>query len=258
MHWRRNWIKTGRTPESERARPDPIYSHYYNRDHLGSIREVMNADGTLAARYDYDPFGKRQTQYLASAYTGGCDLGYTGHITQQSAVPLQGEIVLTFFRAYDPDFGRWLSADPIGELGGLNLYVYVGNDPLNLVDPFGLREMPWPFNGSAINYSDDPIFVLIGGKYKKLCKDEESKNDMVSPMQAEDVDGVWAAGKFYPVEGGTRFGIDEFGNPMGPRNPGTPAKVWDGTQTLSAPFHPDSPRGKGAPTDASPPKSACR
>lgn len=128
-------------------------SHYYNRDHLGSIREVMNSDGSLAARYDYDPYGKRQTQYLASAYTGGCDLGFTGHITQQSAVSGQGEIVLTLFRAYDPELGRWLSADPIGEAGGMNLYGYIGNGPLNGVDPYGL--WVWHVAGAAAGFGLD-------------------------------------------------------------------------------------------------------
>jgi RHS repeat-associated protein len=111
-------------------------SYYYSRDHLGSIREVMNSNGTLAARYDFDPYGKRSVQYEASGYV--CDLGYTGHITQQSGVGGQGEIVLTLFRAYDPQLGRWLSADPIGEEGGINLYGYVGNDPLNQMDSLGL------------------------------------------------------------------------------------------------------------------------
>jgi RHS repeat-associated protein len=110
--------------------------YYYNRDHLGSIREVMNINGTLAARYDYEPYGKRIVQYEASGYT--CDLGFTGHITQQSAVSGQSEIVLTHYRAYDPNFGKWLSADPIGERGGLNLYGYVGNDPINYNDRIGL------------------------------------------------------------------------------------------------------------------------
>ena len=110
-------------------------SYYYNRDHLGSIREVMNSNGTLAARYDYEPYGKRIVQYEASDYT--CDLGFTGHITQPSAVSGQGEIVLTLFRAYDPDSGKWLSADPIGEAGGLNLYGYGPNDPLNGYDELG-------------------------------------------------------------------------------------------------------------------------
>jgi RHS repeat-associated protein len=44
------------------------------------------------------------------------------------------------FRVYDPSSGRWLSRDPIGEAGGENLYGFVGNDPVNGVDLFGLQE----------------------------------------------------------------------------------------------------------------------
>jgi len=40
-------------------------------------------------------------------------------------------------RYYDPDLGRFLSEDPIGISGGLNLYAYAGNDPVNLWDPSG-------------------------------------------------------------------------------------------------------------------------
>jgi len=42
------------------------------------------------------------------------------------------------YRYYDPDLGRFLSEDPIGITGGLNLYAYAGNDPLNHRDPTGL------------------------------------------------------------------------------------------------------------------------
>jgi RHS repeat-associated protein len=114
---------------------------FYCRDHLGSIREVVKSAGgtnTLVARYDYDPYGKRLTQYQSSSYTGGCDFGYTGHITAPSLVAGQTELVLTHFRAYDPNLGRWLSADPIGEAAGMNLYAYVGGNPLNFRDPLGL------------------------------------------------------------------------------------------------------------------------
>jgi uncharacterized protein RhaS with RHS repeats len=41
------------------------------------------------------------------------------------------------FRGYDAETGRWLSRDPIEEIGGLNLYGYVVNDPLNTFDPLG-------------------------------------------------------------------------------------------------------------------------
>ena len=53
----------------------------------------------------------------------------------------QGEIVLTLFRAYDPELGRWLSTDPIGEEGGLNLYGYVLNNPSNSIDLLGLIDI---------------------------------------------------------------------------------------------------------------------
>jgi len=43
------------------------------------------------------------------------------------------------FRHYDPVAGRWLSQDPRGEEGGLNLYGFVGNNPISFVDPLGLH-----------------------------------------------------------------------------------------------------------------------
>ena len=43
-------------------------------------------------------------------------------------------------RYYDPELGRWLSRDPAEELGGDNLYAFVLNDPIGLVDPFGLAD----------------------------------------------------------------------------------------------------------------------
>jgi RHS repeat-associated protein len=111
---------------------------HYCRDHLGSVREVVNSYGTLVARYDFDPYGKRITQYEDDLYTGGCDIGYTGHLTAASLVTGQTEMVLTHFRAYDPELGRWLSADPLGDAGGMNIYAYCYGNPLNLHDPDGM------------------------------------------------------------------------------------------------------------------------
>jgi RHS repeat-associated protein len=48
-------------------------------------------------------------------------------------------LYLTLNRAYDPYSGRWLSRDPAEEIAsGINLYAYVGDSPVNGVDPFGL------------------------------------------------------------------------------------------------------------------------
>ena len=104
-------------------------NYYYTRDHLGSIREMTDSAATVRARYDYDPYGAR------SKLSGNldCDFGFTGHYYHAGS-----NLHLTLYRAYDQDLGRWLSADPIGEKGGLNLYAYCLGDPMNRRDALGL------------------------------------------------------------------------------------------------------------------------
>lgn len=112
-------------------------NYFYTRDHLGSVREVVNQSGVIQARYDYDAYGKQTTLFKAPAYLDGCVFGYTGHIKLPSLGVGQSELVLTHYRIYDPVLGRWLSADPIAEAGGLNLYGYVSNNPAGAIDPDG-------------------------------------------------------------------------------------------------------------------------
>jgi len=47
--------------------------------------------------------------------------------------------VYYLYRFYSPQLGRWINRDPIEEAGGINLYGFVGNDPLNKIDPLGLK-----------------------------------------------------------------------------------------------------------------------
>jgi RHS repeat-associated protein len=107
--------------------------YFYTKDHLGSVREVTDDQGTLQARYDYDPYG-RVTQ---TAGTFESDFLFTGHFHHAKS-----GLHLAPYRAYDADFGRWLSRDPLGwaELlpEGPNVYGYVGGNPINHVDPLGL------------------------------------------------------------------------------------------------------------------------
>jgi RHS repeat-associated protein len=104
-------------------------NYYYTRDHLGSIREMTSGSSALQAQYDYDSYGQRTK--LSGALD--VDFGYTGHYFDAPS-----GLNLTLYRAYNPALGRWLSRDPIGEAGGVNLYGYVENGPLNKSDPLGL------------------------------------------------------------------------------------------------------------------------
>jgi RHS repeat-associated protein len=111
---------------------------YYTTDHPGSIRELVDATGAVRARYDYDPYGARSK--LVGDLDG--DFGFTGHYTHAAS-----GLVLAPFRGYDPGTGRWLSRDPIAERGGMNLYGYVGDNPINVIDPLGLIDIPVPGSG---------------------------------------------------------------------------------------------------------------
>jgi RHS repeat-associated protein len=104
-------------------------NYYYTTDHLGSLREMTDAAGVARARYDYDPYGNRSR-------AGGdleADKGFTGFDVHAGS-----GLQLALYRAYDCKQGRWLSRDPIEEEGGINLYGYVGADPINNLDPLGL------------------------------------------------------------------------------------------------------------------------
>jgi RHS repeat-associated protein len=102
--------------------------YYYTRDHLGSIRELTDATGAVRARYSYDLWGKR-TKILGDIDS---DFGYTGYWE------LENGLKLTWYRAYSPWLGKWLSRDPIEEKGGLNLYAYVMNNSIINIDKDGL------------------------------------------------------------------------------------------------------------------------
>lgn len=65
-------------------------------------------------------------------------LGNQTNVSASWSSTLRPESRIGLLRFYNPETGRWLSRDPIGENGGVNLYGYVGNGPVNAVDPLGL------------------------------------------------------------------------------------------------------------------------
>ncbi len=104
-------------------------SFYYMRDHLGSIREVVDGTGAVRARYDYDPFGRR----VKLAGDIDSDFGFTGALYHEPS-----QLCLMYARAYDANLGRWISRDPEGEGTSPNLYAYVKNNPVRYADLLGM------------------------------------------------------------------------------------------------------------------------
>ncbi|WP_234349316.1 RHS repeat-associated core domain-containing protein [Xanthomonas citri] len=125
-----NPILTGLGIDQRYARNDTGGRTYFLTDQLGSTRLLTNAAGSAVQRYEYDPYGT--TTQSSTAYTNPYQ--YTGREKD-----LNG---LYYYRAryYRPQWGRFISEDPIRLAGGVNVYAYVSNAPLNFVDPLGLRE----------------------------------------------------------------------------------------------------------------------
>ena len=100
-------------------------------DQLGSVRLVVDvATGAIVQRMDYDSWGN----VTQDTNPGFQPFGYAGGLYDA-----QTGLVRFGARDYDPRIGRWTTKDPIGFMGGnSNLYVYVGNDPVNVADPTGL------------------------------------------------------------------------------------------------------------------------
>lgn len=106
-------------------------------DPRGSLRAVVDPSGNIVQRTEYDPFGVILDEDLDTGFARA-PFGFAGGLHE----PLTG-LVLFGARDYEPATGRWTAKDPI-LFGGdsANLYLYVGGDPVNLVDPGGEYALP--------------------------------------------------------------------------------------------------------------------
>jgi RHS repeat-associated protein len=118
-------------------------------DLLGSTVALADNAGTVQTQYTYEPFGNTTFTGASSA----SPFQFTGRENDGTG--------LHYYRAryYSPLYQRFISQDPIGFRGGINPYVYAGNDPVMLGDPFGLK----PRRRRGQPYPPDPSGSPCGG-----------------------------------------------------------------------------------------------
>jgi RHS repeat-associated protein len=138
-------------------------SFFYARDHQWTIREMTNDQGTVSARYEYDPYGR----ITKTAGSEDSDFVLTGHLVHP-----QSSLILTMFRIYSPETGRWLSEDPYVESGrgtrAHNRYLYLDNSVVNFLDPDGLMKAKpgTPLPGGPLRTNLECLDECLGTYYE--------------------------------------------------------------------------------------------
>ena len=121
--------------------------YYVNPDHLGAPLTVTDATGQIVWRWDRDPYGNGKPNENPSglgAFT--YNLRFPGQYYDKET-----ELHYNYFRDYNPKTGRYVQADPIGLDGGVNLYGYVGGNPITFADETGLNTVVIVGSGTLVN-----------------------------------------------------------------------------------------------------------
>ena len=113
------------------------YVYYYQYDGLGSVIALSNSDGNLVEEYRYDVYGKSEIRNSNNSVVSVSSVANQYFFTGRQ---YDSETGLYYYRAryYSPNIGRFMQTDPVGYSAGVNWYAYCGNNPIMLVDPFGL------------------------------------------------------------------------------------------------------------------------
>jgi RHS repeat-associated protein len=136
-----------RVEDIDTAGTPPV--RYYHTDMIGTTRFVTTLSGQPTDETVYTAFGEKVCSLPGGDCTNTTDhrYGYAGAYGYQSTInDTTGVADFPFLhvgaRYYDPALGRFLQRDPIGILGGDNVYAYVANRPTVAVDPTGSQSYP--------------------------------------------------------------------------------------------------------------------
>lgn len=141
--------------------------HYVYTDGLGTPRAVTTQSGTLVWDWPYNqnPFGEAPAS--GNGYT--LNLRYPGQYFDQ-----EDGLNYNYYRDYEPDAGRYVQSDPIGLGGGISTYAYVGQNPLDTIDPTGmfcisLMDETTDWNTTRQRQGIDPSLAADAGPIFASC-----------------------------------------------------------------------------------------
>jgi RHS repeat-associated protein len=138
---------------------------YFLQDRLSSVISLTNSTGGVVEQESYEPFGNT----TGSAFT---EYGYIG-----ARLDPDTQLMILNARFYDPVQQRFVTEDPIGTAGGMNVFAYSDNDPINAFDPSGMN-----FTDDLLYYSAQ-VFAAAGDKvsfgFTNWVRDKMGTNDVI-------------------------------------------------------------------------------
>jgi RHS repeat-associated protein len=158
---------------------------HYTYDLNGNVSEVLDDSGAIAAHYEYGPFGEVLVESFDSDSVRR-SLGDGGFRFSTKYRDTETGLLYYGYRYYDPETGRWLNRDSIEESGGLNLYGFVGNDPVNGVDVLGMIQI----TGMMNPYSYSPMFP--SDEYRAY---QMRQQEVYARVYGQWIQDAWAAVK---------------------------------------------------------------
>ena len=125
------------------------------------VAQRLDALGQVHASDQYDAWGARTAGGALHDPVGY--RGQFGYYTDEET-----GLLLCTWRYYDPQVGRWLTRDPIGAAGGLNLYAYCGGNPVSFIDPLGTNAVTDWYLGGMGGVSEWTDQWVMGGQTERF------------------------------------------------------------------------------------------
>lgn len=186
------WGQLGRDNVVLRNRPG-VPDRYYALSDYASVRAIADTSGTLKERNSYRAYG---APHFMNPDWSPLGWSYVDWVVLYDSFYINAQTWYYHMRnrVLNTSLGRWLTRDPIGYDGGLNLYAYVGNNPVNRTDPLGLicddlcppgKRQNIRITGMALSYT-----LAISGKPVNVPLLESTLKSIDAVDKAETLGGV--------------------------------------------------------------------
>ena len=186
--------------------------YFYHQNELNSVDAITNETGRVIEKYEYDAYGEMvrldslNNQLLVSP--SGNRYGFTGQVYDSATGQLR-----FYFRSYNPATGTFNQQDLLGYQDGMGMYQYVGNNPANGIDVFGLKDCNEKTT-VTVNTPPTPTYIDMGkgvsdatGAVGAVFSTAETINSMQLQKYKTLTQGVDM------VEAYAKFGEKAFTNP---------------------------------------------